>query len=75
MRCQSQISPAPSERVPVKCLRAAMYCESGVQAGLLRRRKLSFVTCCGFLPSRSMIQMLSPPERSEVNAIHLPSGE
>ena len=59
----------------MKCLRAATYCESGVHVGLFSSRKVSLVTCCGFLPSRSMIQMLSPPERSEVNAIHLPSGE
>ncbi len=52
-----------------------MNCESGVHAGLFGSRKLSFVTCCGFFPSRPMIQMLSPPDRSDVNAIHFPSGE
>jgi hypothetical protein len=59
----------------VKCFRATMYSESGVQAGPFRRRKLSFVTACGFEPSRSMTQMLSPPERSLVKAIQRPSGE
>ena len=38
----------------MKCLRAATYSESGVQAGLLGRRKVSFDTCFGSEPSRLM---------------------
>ena len=42
MRWYNQISPAPSERVDVKCFRAAMNSESGVHVGLLSSRKLLF---------------------------------
>ena len=59
----------------MKCLWPAIHSPSGLQAGLLTRRKLSFETCFGSLPSRFMIQMLSPPARSLVKAIHCPSGE
>ncbi len=58
----------------MKCLRATMYSPSGVQVGLLSRRKVSLVTARGFVPSRSMTQTLSPPPWSLVKAIHLPFG-
>jgi hypothetical protein len=56
-------------------LAATRYSESGDQFGSLVRRKVSLVTCCGFEPSRFMIQRLSPPARSLVKAIHFPFGE
>ena len=71
----SHSSPAPSERREVKCLRATMYSPSGVQVGLLSRRKLSSVTWRASLPSAAMVQMLLPPLRSEVKAMRLPSGD
>ncbi|MDT4866448.1 hypothetical protein D3C73_665130 [compost metagenome] len=69
------ISPAPSEREEVKCLRPTMNWPSGVQAGEFSRRKVSLDTWRGFEPSRSMIHRLSPPPRSEVKAMERPSGE
>ena len=59
----------------MKCLRATMNSPSGDQSGEFSRRKLSSDTCVGFDPSRFMIQILSPPSRSEVKAIFVPSGE
>ena len=70
-----QTSPVPSERWVVKCFLATMYWPSGLQLGWFIRRKLSWVSWRLSLPSRFMIQMLSPPPRSEVKAIRLPSGE
>ena len=52
-----------------------MYWPSGVQYGLLSRRKSSFDTWVAPLPSAFMRQRLLPPPRSEVKAISLPSGE
>src|SRR5690606_117163 len=63
------------ERREVKCLRATMYSPSGVQVGLLSRRKLSSVTWRASLPSAAIVQMLLPPLRSEVKAMRLPSGD
>ena len=71
----SQSSPAPSERVEVKCLRATMYCPSGVQVGLLSRRKSSSVTWRASPPFAATVQMLLAPFRSEVNAMRRPSGD
>ena len=73
------ISPAPSERRLVKCLRATMLCPSRVHVGWLRRRKLSLVTWRGWEPSTFITQILSPPlppspVRSETKAICVPSG-
>ncbi|MNT12073.1 hypothetical protein D3C86_1522750 [compost metagenome] len=69
------ISPAPSERDEVKCLRPTMNWPSGDQSGWVSRRKVSFDTCLAFDPSRSMTHRLSPPPRSEVKAMERPSGE
>ena len=59
-------------------MRAAMNSPSGLQAGELGRRKVSVeiwrVSLQASSP-RSTTQMLSPPSRSEVNAIAVPSGE
>ena len=60
----SQISPEPSERVPVKCLRAAMYWPSGDQVGVYSMRKSSFVTALASLPSAFITHTLSPPPAS-----------
>src|SRR5574337_1244883 len=68
------ISPAPRERVEVKCLRAMMYCPSADHVGLFSRRKFSFVTSLAFVPSAFIIQILSPPPASLVKAIFFPSG-
>ncbi|WP_235562796.1 hypothetical protein [Brevundimonas sp. Root1423] len=48
---------------------------SGVHSGWFTSRKVSFDTCVGLEPSASMIQMLSPPPRSEVKAMWRPSGD
>ena len=47
----------------------------GCQTALFSRRKSSLVTWRGALPSAFMIQTLSPPVRSEVKTICVPSGE
>lgn len=47
----------------------------GDQLGWFSRRKSSFVTCRLSLPSAFITQILSPPPRSEVKAMRLPSGE
>ena len=71
----SQISPVPSERPVVKCFLAAMNRPSGLHEGWLRSRKSSFETWRLSEPSAFMIQILSPPPRSEVKAMRRPSGE
>ena len=65
----------PRLRPVVKCFLATRNRPSGLQLGWLRRRNFSVVTCRLSEPSRFMIQMLSPPPRSDVNAIRRPSGE
>jgi hypothetical protein len=65
----------PSERPVVKCFLAAMKRPSLLQVGWLSRRKSSLVTWRLSLPSAFMIQILSPPPRSEVKAMRRPSGE
>ncbi len=52
-----------------------MYWPSGDQAGLFNRRKVSFDTWIRSDPSGFMIHRLSPPPRSEMNAMREPSGE
>ena len=59
----------------VKCFRAARYSPSADHVALFSRRKLSLVTCRLSDPSAFMIQILSPPPRSDVKAIFDPSGE
>ena len=62
--------------MPVKCLRAAMYSPSGRQAGLLTRRKSSFVTCAAFVAvARPSPRRCRRRRASLVKAIRLPSGE
>ena len=68
-------SPAPSERDEVKCFRATMNWPSGDHSGWFSRRKVSFDTWVGLEPSASMIQILSPPARSDVKAMWRPSGD
>ena len=60
--------------MPVKCLRAAMNSSRAPRSGCSSGGSSPSSPAAGSSPSRSMIQMLSPPERSDVNAIHLPSG-
>ena len=54
---------------------ATMNRPSRLQLGWLSRRKSSVVTCRLSDPSQFIIQMLSPPPRSDVKAIRRPSGE
>src|SRR3989304_7570550 len=68
------ISPAPRLRSLVKCFLATMYLPLGCHDALLSSRKSSFVIWTGLPPSEFMHQMLSPPPRSLVNKIILPSG-
>ena len=51
------------------------YRPSGAQFGEAKTLFGSFDTCFGSAPSGCIIQMFSLPSRSEINAIHLPSGE
>src|SRR5439155_1497150 len=52
-----------------------MYLPSGDQLGEVKSLLGSFDTCFTPVPSGCMIQMFSLPSRSEMKAIHWPSGE
>src|SRR5258708_36901077 len=63
------------EPIPKAAFETKMYLPSGAQLGEVKSLLGSFETCFTPVPSGCMIQMFSLPSRSEINAIHLPSGE
>src|SRR6266567_2184439 len=63
------------EPIPNCAFETKMYMPSGAQLGEVKSLLGSFETCFMPVPSGCMIQMFSLPSRSEMNAIHLPSGE
>src|SRR5438874_11836375 len=67
-----QISHEP---IPNCAFETKMYLLSGAQLGEVKSLLGSFETCFTPVPSGCMIQIFSLPSRSEMKAIHLPSGE
>src|SRR5882757_7360750 len=67
-----QISLDP---IPNWAFETKRYLPSGAQLGEVKSLFGSFETCFTPVPSACMIQIFSLPSRSEMNAIHLPSGE
>src|SRR5690349_7448181 len=70
----SHISPAPRLRREVKCLRPTTHRPDGCRFPSLKSRKSSFVRAALPEPSGAIVQRLSPPPRSLVKRMLLPSG-
>src|SRR5262245_14023505 len=67
-----QISRGP---MPKWVFETWMYFPLGAQLGEAKSLLASLDTCFTPVPSACMIQMFSLPSRSEMKAIHCPSGE
>src|SRR5260370_4266343 len=63
------------EPMPNCTFETKMDLQSGAQLGEVKLLFGSFDTCFTPVPSGCMIQMFSLPSRSEIKAIHWPSGE
>src|SRR5580692_8013865 len=63
------------EPIPNAAFETNIYFPSGLQLGDVKSLFGSLETCFAPVPSGCMIQMFSLPSRSEMNAIHCPSGE
>src|SRR5713226_3019651 len=66
---------ASLEPIPNAAFETKIYFPSGAQLGDVNSLLGSFETCFAPVPSGCIIQMFSLPSRSEINAIHCPSGE
>src|SRR6266852_3854354 len=63
------------EPIPNVAFETKMYLPSGAQLGDVKSLLGSFDICFTPVPSGCMIQTFSLPSRSEMKAIHWPSGE
>jgi hypothetical protein len=69
-----RVGDPPKRKFPIPML-ATMYFPSGVHSGCSARFAAPRETWIVSKPSVAMTQMFWPPERSEVNATWVPSGE